>query len=73
MLSLLLVILFVVVFFKITGFIFHAIGKLLGLVFGIFGWLFLAGLAVTVFGLAIVAVPIIWVIGVVSLISAAVS
>ena len=73
MLSLLLVILFVVILFKITGFVFHVIGTLLGWVFGIFGWLSLAGLAVTVFELALIAVPAILVVGGVALITAAAS
>lgn len=71
MLSLLLVILLVVIFFKITGFIFHIIGTLLGWIFGGIGWLILAGLAVMVFGLAIFAVPVILIVGIVALISAA--
>lgn len=73
MLSLFIVILFVIILFKITGLIFHVIGMLLGWIFGIFGWLLLAVLGVTVFGLALAAVPIILIIGAVSLIIAAIS
>ncbi len=71
MLGLLLVILFMVILFKITGFVFHIVGRLLGGILGIFGWLFLAALAVTVFGLAIVFIPVILLIGAVALIAAA--
>jgi hypothetical protein len=73
MFGFLLLILFVVAFFKITGLMFRVIGKVLGCLFGIFGWLFLAGLAVTVFGLAVFAIPVILIIGGVALIVAAVS
>lgn len=52
---------------------FRAVGTLLGWIFGGIGWLFLAGLAVTVFGLALIAVPVVLVIGLVALIAAAVS
>ena len=51
MLSLLIVILVMVVLFKVTGFMFHIAGKLLGGIFGIIGWLILGGLAISVFGL----------------------
>ncbi len=71
MLGLLLVILFMVILFKITGFVFHIVGRLIGGILGIFGWLFLAALAVTVFGLAIVFIPVILLIGAVALIAAA--
>ncbi len=44
MLSLLIVILVMVVLFKVTGFMFHIAGKLLGGILGIIGWLILGGL-----------------------------
>ncbi len=72
MLSLLFVILLVIILFKVTGLVFHVIGTLLGWIFGILGWLLLAVLGVTVFGLALAAVPVILVIGVISLITAAI-
>lgn len=71
MLSLLLLILFVGILFKITGFVFRIIGVLLGCIFGIFLWLLLAGLAVTVFGLGLIAVPVILVVGGAALVNAA--
>ena len=73
MLSLRLIILFAVVLFKITIFLFRILGKVLGWILGIFGWLFLAGLAVTVFGLAAIAAPILLIAGGAALISAAAS
>ena len=72
MLGFILVILFVIILFKVTGLVFHVIGTLLGWIFGILGWLLLAVLGVTVFGLALAAVPVILVIGVISLITAAI-
>jgi hypothetical protein len=65
--------LFAVVLFKITIFLFRILGKVLGWILGIFGWLFLAGLAVTVFGLAAIAAPILLIAGGAALISAAAS
>ena len=73
MLSLILIILFAVVLFKITIFLFRILGKVLGWILGIFGWLFLAGLAVTVFGLAAIAAPSLLIAGGAALISAAAS
>ena len=73
MLSLFVVILLVVLLIKVTGLVFHVIGTVLGWVFGAFRWLFLAGLAATVFGLALVSVPVILLIGGVSLLAASAS
>ena len=73
MMSLLIVILFAAILFKVTGLVFRVIGTLLGWVFGIFGWLLLAALAVTVFVFALIAVPVILVVGCVALIIAAAS
>ena len=73
MISLFLMILFVILCFKITGVIFKVIGALFGWIFGIIGWLVLAGLAVTVFSLAVIAVPIILIVGIAALIVAAAS
>lgn len=71
MLSLLLIILFAVILFKLTVFAFKVVGTLLGWILGIFGWLFLAGIAVLVFGLAVAVVPAILITGVCALLSAA--
>ncbi len=71
MLSLIFVILIIVGLFKLTGLMFRIVGHLIGAILSIFGWLILAGLAVTLFGLAMYALPVILGIGVVSLIAAA--
>ncbi len=73
MLSILALIFIMIGLFKLTGLFFRAVGTLLGWIFGGIGWLFLTGLAVTVFGLALIAVPVVLVIGLVALIAAAVS
>ncbi|MCC6094182.1 MAG: hypothetical protein LIV24_04035 [Eubacterium sp.] len=73
MFSLIIVILMVIALFKLTGFVFHIIGKLLGGIFGILGWLILGGLAVTVFGLAFFVLPIILIIGCIAVIVAVAS
>ena len=46
----------------------HAVGKILGGVLGIFGWLVLAGLAATVFGFGLFMFAIILIVGVIALI-----
>ena len=71
MLSILALIFIMIGLFKLTGLFFRAVGTLL--IFGGIGWLILAGLAVTVFGLALIAVPAVLVIGLVALIAAAAS
>jgi hypothetical protein len=73
MLSLIIVILMMVILFKLTGFAFHIAGKILGGILGIIGWLILAGLAVTAFGLAMFFIPVILIGGVIALIAAAAS
>ncbi len=70
MISLLIIILFIIILFKVTSVIFHVIGTLLGGIISIIGWLFIAGLAVTLFGFALIAIPVILVVGGVALISA---
>lgn len=73
MLSILVLIFIMIGLFKLTGLFFRAVGTLLGWIFGGIGWMILAGLAVTVFGLALIAVPAVLVIGLVALIAAAAS
>lgn len=68
--SILFVILMMVLMFKITVFTFKVVGKVMGWMLGIVGWLILAVLAVTAFGLTIIALPIILVIGLFSIIMA---
>ncbi len=60
-----------VILFKITLFMFRIVGKILGGILGVIGWLILGGLAITVFGLALFALPIILIVGIVALIAAA--
>jgi len=71
MISILITILFIVILFKLTGCMFHIAGKLLGWLLGGIGWLILAGLAVTVLGLALIAVPVVLIVGCAALIAAA--
>lgn len=71
MLTLIVVILLIVGLFKVTGFVLHIAGKVLGGILGIIGWLILGGIAVSLLGLAIYALPIILVIGIIALIVAA--
>ncbi|MGI6211331.1 MAG: hypothetical protein ACOYJJ_01975 [Anaerovoracaceae bacterium] len=66
-----MIILFAVILFKLTVFAFKVVGTVLGWILGIFGWLFLAGIAVLVFGLAVAVVPAILITGVCALLSAA--
>ncbi|WP_044959847.1 hypothetical protein [Shuttleworthella sp. MSX8B] len=73
MAGLLLVVLLMVVLFKATGFAFRIAGKILGGIISIAGYLILAGIAVTVFGIAMVVLPVILIIGGAALISTAAS
>ena len=68
--SILFVILMMVLMFKISVFTFKVVGKVMGWMLGIVGWLILAVLAVTAFGLTIIALPIILVVGLFSIIMA---
>ena len=68
--SILFVIVMMVLMFKITVFTFKVVGKVMGWMLGIVGWLILAVLAVTAFGLTIIALPIILVVGLFSIIMA---
>ncbi len=67
LISLLIVIVLMVALFKVTVFIFRAAGKLLGGILGIIGWLILGGIAVTIFGFALIVLPIILIVGIVAL------
>lgn len=71
MLTLIVTILLIVGLFKITGFVLHIAGKVLGGILGIIGWLILGGIAVSLLGLAIYALPVILIIGIIALIVAA--
>lgn len=71
MLSLILVIACVIGLFRLTGFLLHMAGRLLGIFLSAIGWLILAGLAVTLFGAAMAVLPVILIAGVIALIVAA--
>ena len=71
LLSFLVLILIMIGLFKLTGLFFRAVGTLLGWILGGIGWLILAGLAVTVLGLALIAVPVVLIVGCAALIAAA--
>ncbi len=73
MVSLLIVVFLMAILFKITFFMFHIVGKILGGILGVIGWLLLGSLAVTVFGLTLITLPIILIVGFVTLIAAAVA
>lgn len=68
--SMIVVILLMVLMFKITVFTFKVVGKVMGWMLGIVGWLIISVLAVTAFGLTIIALPIILVVGLFSIIMA---
>lgn len=72
MLALIIMIFVIAALFKATIWSFHLLGVVFGWILGIIGWLIVAGLAVTVFGLTVIAAPIILAIGIVALIMAAV-
>lgn len=71
MLSLILVIACVIGLFRLTGFLLHMAGRLLGIFLSAIGWLILAGLAVTLFGAAMAILPVVLISGVIALIVAA--
>ena len=59
-----------VILWKVTWFFIKMLGKLIGAAFSLFGYLLLGVLSVAGFGLAVIAVPVILIIGVVTVISA---
>ena len=60
-----------VILFKITAFILKIIGKAIGLVFGLIGYILLGVLAVFAFGMAMIFLPIIVICGLGSIIALA--
>lgn len=67
MLGLLITIGLIVLSFKLCWWSLKLCGKLLGGIFSIVGYILIGVLGVTVFGLAVAAIPIILVIGVVAI------
>ena len=67
MLFSILFVILMILMFKLTVFTFKVVGKVMGWMLGIVGWLILSVLAVTAFGLTIIALPIILVVGLFSI------
>ena len=65
--SMIVVFLLMVLMFKLTLFTFRVVGKVIGWVWGILGWLIVGILAVTVCGLTVIFLPIILVVGLFSI------
>lgn len=72
MFGLLFVIFLMILLFGGTGALFRTAGGILGGILSVFGWVLLAILAVTLFGAALFVLPIILIVGVVSLICGAI-
>ena len=70
MLDILVLIICLVVFFKIIGFLLKIFGKILGICFSLLGYIILGVVAVYAFGLAMIFLPIILVVGIISIIAA---
>jgi len=68
----LLTVLFVVLFFKLTGFFLRVCGKLLGIVLSLFGYALIEMLAIAVLGVAVNAIPILALVCIGAIIVAAV-
>ena len=69
--GIIIVIAAMVILFKITAFILKIIGKAIGLVFGLIGYILLGVLAVFAFGMAMIFLPIIVICGLGSIIALA--
>ena len=70
--GILLTILFVVVFFKLTGLFLRVCGKLLGIVLSLFGYVLIGMLAIAALGVAMNAIPILALVCIGAIIAAAV-
>ena len=71
MLSIIICILVLIAMFKLTGFLFKICGKIIGAIFSLIGYVIVAALAGA--GIAVIAIPIILIIGLCSIgVSAAV-
>jgi len=71
MLSILCIIFLLWAAFKITGLIFRICGKVIGGIFGLIGYFLIGFLAVAGFGIAFICIPMIFVIGIVSIVACA--
>ena len=63
MMEMIILIIMMFVLFKILGFVFKIVGSVLGFVFGLIGYVFLGILAVGAFGMAMIFLPAIVVLG----------
>jgi hypothetical protein len=64
MMEIMILVLMMFVLFKVTGFLFKIVGKMLGIVFGITGYVLLGVLSVAAFGMALAFLPLIVLIGI---------
>ena len=69
--SIIVFIIMMVILFKLTGFLFKVAGKLIGAIFSFVGWLVLGVLAICATGLAFIIVPVVVIVCVASISSAA--
>ena len=67
LMEIIILVLMMFVLFKVTGFLFSIVGKVLGLVFGIIGYVLIGVLSVAAFGMAIIFLPIIVILGIVGI------
>lgn len=71
--GMIVVIFLMILMFKLTLFTFCVVGKVIGWVWGILGWLIVGIFAVTVCGFAVFFLPIILIVGLFSILMAIVS
>ena len=64
MMEMVILVLMMFVMLKVTGLVFKIVGKALGFVFGIIGYVLLGILSVAAFGMAIIFLPVIVVLGI---------
>ncbi len=71
MMEMIVIVLMLFLMLKITGFLFKIAGRVIGFVFGIIGSVFIGVLSVAAFGLALVFLPVIAVLGIVGIMALA--
>ena len=71
MMEMIVIVLMLFLMLKITGFLFKIAGHVIGFVFGIIGSVFIGVLSVAAFGLALVFLPVIAVLGIVGIMALA--
>ncbi len=67
--GIIMTILMMVLFFKITGFILRVLGAIVGAVLSLLGYLFIGVIGVVLFGLAIFIIPVCLAVGLVAIMS----